>query len=182
LFKTPGRNGKRGQPLIFFFLVVCEEDIVFNFVMYFFLVLGIYTFDQVSKFFIRNNFFLGESHPVINDFFHLTLVHNSGAAFGICRSFPRVFSCIAGGSVVIIMILLVVKRKELELLEKLSLSFILSGTLGNLTDRVRFGYVIDFLDFRVWPVFNIADSFITIGAFILGISLISRSYTNRRKT
>ena len=50
--------------------------------------------------------------------------------------------------------------------------FILSGTFGNLTDRLRVGYVIDFIDFRVWPVFNIADSFISVGAVMLAVSLI----------
>jgi signal peptidase II len=53
-----------------------------------------------------------------------------------------------------------------------SLGFILAGTIGNLIDRLRFGYVIDFLDFRIWPVFNIADSAITIGAIVLGWCII----------
>lgn len=54
----------------------------------------------------------------------------------------------------------------------ISLSFILAGALGNLIDRLRLGYVIDFLDFRIWPIFNVADSAITIGAILLGWSIL----------
>lgn len=90
------------------------------------------------------------------------------------KSHPDLFAIIAVLSVFFICILLLFKYKDLRFSEKLALGFILSGTLGNLTDRLRFGYVIDFIDLRVWPVFNIADSFITLGVGILIISVISR--------
>ncbi len=56
----------------------------------------------------------------------------------------------------------------------ISLSFILAGALGNLIDRLFLGYVIDFLDFRIWPVFNVADSAITVGAILLGYSILKK--------
>ena len=148
--------------------------------MYFLLVIVIYFFDQISKLFIRNNLSLGESVPIVNNFLHLTLVHNNGAAFGIFQDHPGIFSYIAGVSALIMILLLTLKRNSLNSIEKISLCFILSGTFGNLTDRLRFGYVIDFLDFRIWPVFNIADSFITIGALTLGSYLIYTTYKDKR--
>ena len=77
----------------------------------------------------------------------------------------------------IILIVLDLKKHQGKRLNiySLALSFILAGALGNLIDRMFFGYVIDFLDFRVWPVFNIADSAITIGALILIIKCIPYS-------
>jgi len=127
----------------------------------------VYALDQVSKFFAGNVLTPGESVILNKNILHLTLVYNTGAAFGMFRSHPRFFVIIAALSVFFICLFLFLKRKSLRFFEKLALSFILSGTLGNLTDRLRFGHVIDFIDLRIWPVFNIADSFITIGVGIL---------------
>jgi len=132
----------------------------------------IYSLDQVSKFFAVDLLTPGESVTLIKNILHLTLVYNTGAAFGMFRSHPHLFVIIAALSVFFICVFLFLKRKRLRFFEKLALSFILSGTLGNLTDRLRFGHVIDFIDFRIWPVFNIADSFITIGVVILIVSVV----------
>lgn len=67
----------------------------------------------------------------------------------------------------IVLIFLNLKNKNNSFILKLSLSLILGGAIGNLIDRLRFGFVVDFLDFRVWPVFNLADSAITVAAFLL---------------
>jgi signal peptidase II len=85
---------------------------------------------------------------------------------------PYLFVVIAIFAVFFINFLLLRKSHILNRAERFSLYLVLAGTLGNLTDRLRFGYVIDFIDFRIWPVFNFADSFITIGAFILGLSVL----------
>jgi len=71
------------------------------------------------------------------------------------------------------------KQEKLCFAEKLSLCFILGGTFGNLLDRVRLGYVVDFIDFKVWPVFNVADSFITIGAALLCWGLVGQICTKK---
>ncbi len=144
-------------------------------------VLAIYIFDQSAKIFAERYLSLGQSIPVINNIFHITLVHNQGAAFGMFKSAPFLFVVTAVAAVFLINYILIRKDHVLKNAEKTALIFILSGTVGNLTDRVRLGYVIDFIDFRVWPVFNIADSFITIGAVILVFSLlVNRSKEAKR--
>ncbi len=134
------------------------------------IIIGI---DQVSKFILNNNLVLHQSNPVIKGFFYLTLVHNRGAAFGILKNQLPLF--ILTSIVAIILIYINLKNfagsKKFSL-GNLALVLILSGAVGNLIDRLVFGYVIDFLDFRVWPVFNVADSAITVGAILLGWSLL----------
>lgn len=132
----------------------------------------IYLLDQLSKLIVVRYMSIGESLPVVKNFLHITLVHNTGAAFGMLKTRSILFVIIAILSVFFINYMLLHKRHILTRLEKIALLFILAGTAGNLTDRLRMGYVIDFIDFRVWPVFNIADSFITVGAIMLAASLI----------
>jgi lipoprotein signal peptidase len=127
--------------------------------------------DRLTKYFLFKNLAEGESVRVIPGLFHITLVLNSGAAFGILKGSSPFFMISAG--LVIIFISLYAWRggcKDLPTL--LAMSLLLGGAVGNLIDRITFGYVIDFLDFRIWPVFNIADAAITIGAFILAIRLL----------
>ncbi len=134
------------------------------------LIIGI---DQLSKFILNNNLVLHQSNPVIKGFFYLTLVHNRGAAFGILKNQLPLF--ILTSFLAIILIYLNLKNsagsKKFSA-GNLGLGLILAGAVGNLIDRLVLGYVIDFLDFRVWPVFNVADSSITIGAVLLGWSLL----------
>ena len=130
--------------------------------------------DQVSKFFISQNLDLNESVPVVRDIFHLTLVHNTGAAFGIFKNETLLFIAISFLAIILIVIFMR-KKRDLFFPRDIALSLVLGGALGNLIDRLRFGYVVDFLDLRIWPVFNIADSAITIGTILMIISLCIRS-------
>jgi len=127
--------------------------------------------DQLAKFYFTKNLFLNQSVPVIKGFFHLTLVHNRGAAFGILKNQIPLF-IVASLFAIILIFVHLKKYKTSYSLYSLSLSLILAGAVGNFIDRVSFGYVIDFLDFRIWPVFNVADSAITIGAILLGWSML----------
>lgn len=134
--------------------------------------------DRLAKFLVFNNLFERQSIEVIPKIFHLTLVLNTGAAFGLFRDKNQFF--IVTSFIVIALILLYVwlgRCRDLVMLSALGL--ILGGAIGNLVDRMIFGYIIDFLDFRVWPVFNIADSSITTGAglLILRIFFNKRCYT-----
>ncbi|HDN78951.1 MAG: signal peptidase II [Chloroflexi bacterium] len=125
--------------------------------------------DQFTKALVRKYIPLGESwaplEPV-GKFFTFTHVTNRGIAFGLLPQWGDYFLYLGVG--VILAILLYQHRlDEGSCLLRLSLGFQLGGALGNLLDRVRYGYVMDFIDFKVWPVFNVADSAITIGALLL---------------
>jgi signal peptidase II len=137
-----------------------------------FAIILLYFSDQATKFLAVKNLVSGESIPIIKNHLHITLVFNSGAAFGLLRATPHLFEVIAIVAVFLINFLLLRKSHALVPAEKISLCLILAGTLGNLTDRIRLGYVVDFIDFRVWPVFNFADCFITVGAIMLGLSIL----------
>jgi len=136
--------------------------------------------DVVTKAYIVATLFLHESFAVIEGFFNITYVRNPGAAFGfLAGTSPgfRFFFFIAITLAVIGMILYYIwKSHDKEIFETFSLSLILSGALGNMIDRVRFGEVIDFIDVHVgsyhWPAFNVADSAISVGAAFLIFSLL----------
>ncbi len=139
-------------------------------------VASVLIFDQFSKFLIEKYFILGQSAPVLKDIFHITIVHNRGAAFGIFKNQTPVLIIIS--IAVLILFAFFYSRskksgKRYRILE-MSLGLIAGGSCGNLIDRIRWGYVFDFLDFRIWPVFNIADAAISTGAVILAIYLIRK--------
>ena len=133
----------------------------------------IFLLDQLSKFFISRNVGINESVPVIKNILHITFVRNTGAAFGILKSGTLLFTVISVLAAIAIIAYLV-RNANASFLKNIALSVILGGVLGNLVDRLRFGYVIDFLDFRIWPVFNVADSAITIGVFLLIFILLRK--------
>ncbi|MDD5292207.1 MAG: signal peptidase II [Candidatus Omnitrophica bacterium] len=131
--------------------------------------------DQLSKSFFSNTLTLNQSIPIIKNFFHFSLVHNTGIAFGILKNSSNLIMAVTAAGLVLIGYSLKkdflgdkhsLAPREL-IIRKISIGFILGGAIGNMIDRLRLGYVVDFIDFRVWPVFNFADSFITIGAVIL---------------
>lgn len=126
--------------------------------------------DQLTKFLVRKNFQLNESVPVIKNVFHLTYVTNTGAAFSIFQGF-NLFFIIFLVIVVGVVIYYLKHIKENEKLMQFAVGLLLGGTIGNLIDRVSIGAVTDFLDFRIWPVFNIADSAISVSVVLLIILL-----------
>jgi signal peptidase II len=126
--------------------------------------------DRLTKYFVSKILLVNQGIPVIKNIFHFTIVHNTGAAFGIFKNKNYLFIVAALFATVFIYFKL--RQKRTNKLLNISLVLILAGTIGNLIDRISFGYVIDFLDFRIWPVFNIADSSITVGAILLGYALL----------
>ncbi|HUT86193.1 MAG TPA: signal peptidase II [Elusimicrobiales bacterium] len=127
-------------------------------------LLSILAFDRMTKIIVCA-YPLGYSKKVFS-FFYFTYVRNTGAAFGMGKGFNLVFVFIA---VVLIVGVLYYKNyiAGFGFKAKIATLFILSGAAGNLFDRIFYGYVIDFLDFRIWPVFNVADSFISVGGVLL---------------
>ncbi|HBH86123.1 MAG TPA: signal peptidase II [Syntrophaceae bacterium] len=142
--------------------------------------------DFVTKAYISSTMLLHESFPVIEGFFNITYVRNPGAAFSILADAPAAFRSIffiAVTSVAILCILYyVIKDTSEDLLMTFGLSLIMSGAVGNLIDRVRLGEVVDFIDVYIgsyhWPAFNVADSAITVGAFLLILEIFRANKKN----
>lgn len=132
----------------------------------FVLPLAVVILDQFSKYIVVENMALGESIPIIEKVFHLTYILNPGAAFGMFAHNRLFFIAIA---VIVIGIIIWARREILaspwEV--KAGCGLFLGGAIGNLIDRARQGMVIDFFDFRIWPVFNIADIAICIGVGLI---------------
>ena len=131
-------------------------------------VLLIVLFDQLFKLLIKNNFSLGESISLIPGFLSLTYVQNTGAGFGLLKDMGLLLIFV---SIFVIGIILY-QYDKIKIKEKLllfSTAFVLGGAIGNLIDRIAYGYVVDFVDFLMWPAFNLADTMITIGVFGLVI-------------
>lgn len=122
--------------------------------------------DQLTKLIVHSRFSEGESVPLIRNILHISLVHNTGAAFGLFRHQTLLLT---GISVLTFAVILLFYRRiaASERILRVGFALIAGGSLGNLIDRLRFGYVVDFVDFRVWPVFNVADSAITVGAILV---------------
>ena len=142
--------------------------------------------DFVTKAYISSTMFLHESFPVIEGFFNITYVRNPGAAFSFLADAPAAFRSIFFVTVTSLAILCilysVIKDTFEDPLMTFGLSLIMSGAVGNLIDRVRLGEVVDFIDVYIasyhWPAFNVADSAITVGAFLLLIEIFRASKKN----
>lgn len=134
--------------------------------------------DQITKVAIDRSMQLFDSIPIVANFFNITYVRNPGAAFSfLSRASWRLpffitISCLAA----LVILVAFSKLRDDQRLAHISLSMIFSGAIGNLIDRIRLGEVIDFLDAHWyrhhWPAFNVADSLICVGVFILAIDMI----------
>ena len=125
--------------------------------------------DQLTKFLINQNINYLKSIQIIKNFFYFTNAHNNGAAFSILSGYNLLFI-----SITLIAIYLINKYIE----KNISFYILLGGIIGNLIDRLIFGYVRDFLDFRIFnynfPIFNLADVCITIGVILLIINIFRK--------
>jgi len=126
--------------------------------------------DQLTKYWIRDNYIVGDVRPVVDGFFNLTFVRNDGAAFGILRGNNLFFIVLSLVAVAAILMLGKLYRRSRPAV-KAGVGLILGGAVGNLIDRFLHGHVIDFLDFHAgryhWPAFNLADSSICVGVALL---------------
>ncbi len=138
------------------------------------------TADQISKIVIEKNLFLNEFITIVPNFFDIRYIRNTGAAFGIMARLPDSWrlSFLIGVSLVAMGLIfyLFVKAEKERLVYALSLSLVFAGAVGNLIDRVMLGEVRDFLHLHIynlsWPIFNIADSSISVGIALLAWELI----------
>ena len=158
-----------------------------------FLVISVILLDQFSKILVLQKLFWHETVAILDAKFfglNLFLTYNTGAAFGFLHNSNGwqnyLFLAIALGASISILYLLI-KNKITNKLEKLALLLILGGSIGNLLDRIMYGYVVDFIDFYVkdlhWYTFNIADSAICIAIMLLIVnSLCPTLFTCLSKT
>lgn len=140
--------------------------------------------DQLTKQMAINSLKDSAGISIIGDFLRLTYVENRGAAFGILAN-QRLFFIVVTSIILIVIIgILVTRGDTLAKITKVSMYLIMSGAVGNLIDRVRFGYVVDFIDVRFgslynFPVFNIADMSIVIGTTIVTVLILFDRYEDR---
>lgn len=129
--------------------------------------------DQMIKYWALNYLKGVESIPVINNIFNLTYVENRGAAFGMLQNNQTIFIVVA--AIASCYGLYYLHTKKVNNIGKIGILLVISGAVGNLIDRVRLGFVIDYLDFNiVWSyVFNLADCFVVVGTILLCIYIIT---------
>jgi signal peptidase II len=149
--------------------------------MYFYLIsLAIVLLDQLTKLLVVRSMRLGQNIPIVPGFFDLTFVLNPGAAFSLFATLPEwirnpFFILISVGAAVLIVAYRSRYLRE-NRLASVSLALILGGAIGNLIDRLRYGVVVDFLDAHIyqyhWPIFNVADSAISVGVTLLLLEML----------
>lgn len=147
-----------------------------------FVLLAVLAVDQATKVLVSSAMAVGQSIPIVPDFLHITLVRNSGMAFGLLSAaaipykpvLMTLLSIVALGAVAAY----AVSSPASQKLSQLALALILGGAAGNIIDRVRLGYVVDFIDVFYkgshWPAFNVADSAICIGVGLLLVDTLKR--------
>jgi signal peptidase II len=134
--------------------------------------------DQLTKYVVEKYVRMYDVIPIIPGFFNITRVRNRGAAFGILSGAPALWRSVffIAVTLVAVAVIAVLIKKTQERLLVFSFSLIAGGALGNVIDRVRYGEVVDFIDWHVrghhWPSFNVADSAITIGVCLLAIDML----------
>ncbi len=152
-------------------------------VVFFLTALLVVVADQLSKMWVRSNLVVGQSLPEAG-FFRLTHIHNSGAAFGLFRDQSFILSIVALVGITVLLVYTLFIYRHFPFLDNLlgrsALGLVLGGTVGNLIDRIRLGYVTDFIDVGIWPSFNIADSAIVVGVIIFAYFFCSS--TKARET
>lgn len=140
--------------------------------------LGTLIVDQLTKFIVRSNMAELESIPLIKDVFHLTYILNPGAAFGML-AYKTVFFIVIAIVVIGGVIIYNHRLSGEQLVLRIALGLQVGGAIGNLIDRVKFAHVVDFLDFRFFPVFNFADTAITVGVGLLILEILRQDKLNQ---
>ena len=133
------------------------------------IVVLVFLADQLTKYLALTHLSAG-SYPVIKGFFHLTFVKNTGALFGMFKGFNLVFILAS----IIVLGVIFYFFKSFDKTEAVLFSFVVAGVLGNLADRLIHGFVIDFFDFLIWPVFNIADIALSVSVVLLMVHYLKK--------
>ena len=140
--------------------------------IYYLIGAAVIVFDRVVKKLVVSNMVPWETIPVIEDIFHFTYVQNRGAAFSMWQGQWVILIGFPLAAIAVGLILIYLKRNKWDKLMLTSVAMICGGGLGNLIDRIMLGYVVDLFDFRVFPVFNIADIFICVGCGLMILDVL----------
>ena len=146
--------------------------------IYYLMIAVIVVLDRIGKFLVSSGLRAGETIPLIDGFFHITYVQNRGAAFSMWEDQWFILQALPAAALVAGLVLIFFRRKVWDRLLLTAIALICGGGLGNLIDRMTQGYVVDMFDFRVFPVFNIADIFICIGC---GLLLVQVLFVERKR-
>lgn len=141
-------------------------------------VLGVLAIDQITKIYIIRHLTPETPLPVVEGVFYITYVKNKGSAFGLFPDHTRFFIFMT----LLLVLFLIVYLRDLSkesAAVRLGLAAGIGGAMGNFIDRVRLGYVVDFLDFRIWPIFNIADIAIVLGAALIFLGAVRHKSVGR---
>jgi signal peptidase II len=144
---------------------------------------GVFFFDQITKSYVHRTLYEFQSVEIIKDFFHITHVRNTGAAFGLlagpAHPLRTIFFVVISGVAIGVILLIYRKIEDADTLHALAFSLLLGGAVGNLVDRVWMGQVIDFLDLHWydhhWPAFNFADAAICGGIGLIFLNMVMGS-------
>jgi len=140
--------------------------------MYFLIAIGIIVLDQLSKWLVVNSMQLGEVRVVLGKLAELCYIHNNGSAFSMFQgkqTFLLVFTSIL---MIALIIYLIVCKESIGKAERVAIYMILGGGIGNMIDRILYGYVIDFFNIHIIPIFNVADIAITCGCILFAIAVL----------
>ena len=138
---------------------------------YLIISLLIVTFDYIIKLKVKNNMNVGESINVVGNFFKITYIQNKGAAFGMLQEQQNLF-LIVGFITIVFLVNLFLKTEDK--ITKIAISMVIGGAIGNIVDRILYGYVVDMFDFNgVWSyIFNFADVCVVLGVGLLTLGII----------
>ena len=142
--------------------------------VFFRIPLAVFLLDRFTKFLALSYLSRCPTVPILPGIFHLTLVRNSGIAFGLFQGWGFGVSLV---TLLVLTAFIASALRQGQMTQTVfcwGLGLVLGGAAGNLLDRIRWGAVIDFLDFRIWPVFNVADGCVVIGAVLMGWTLIRK--------
>jgi signal peptidase II len=153
------------------------------------LVALIFALDQLTKHMVMASWQVGDSTPVIPGFFSLTYLRNRGGAFGLFAGLPETwrvaFFVVFALATVAALVWMLRSTPREDVAQRLALTSVIGGAVGNLWDRILYGEVVDFLDVYVsdwhWPAFNVADSFITCGVVLLLVSSMMAPHGDRQR-
>ncbi|MBI3033920.1 signal peptidase II [Candidatus Woesearchaeota archaeon] len=144
--------------------------------LYFAITLAVFAADQAAKLLIRQL----ETPIILSSFFQIAYIKNTGAAFGLFQNSSTALGII--GMIVTAIIIYSYRRLPESTALRAGLALILAGTIGNIYDRLAYGFVTDFIGFSFWPAFNIADASLTIGAILIAYSAAKERMPEQKAT